>query len=368
MRARLLRWLAALALVAVSSRASAEEVRVLVPDEDNLQYLAFWVAEGAGFLGQEGVKITLSVPSGPGQTVQYVERGDSDIAILPPPMYLELIAAQAPIVLFANLLQNDPINLVVRKSLLEERGVRPDQRIGERLRRLEGLKIGIAPNPPPRLRALFAAYGLDADRDIQMVTLRGPLQNDAFERGLVDGLYAHTPYLEAALVDEGAEMVIDQSGGEVPELAMRQIHALVAMRSYAAGHAPALLAITRAVARAEHLVHADRAAAVAAVLAVFPSMDRRKVERIVGIYAPAVPSTPRVSVDGLKPALALFPATKTAPRLEGINLALYVDPSFAEAALERRPWTTTASAVTTAFVLLVAVAAWLVRPRYRPGV
>jgi ABC-type nitrate/sulfonate/bicarbonate transport system substrate-binding protein len=352
-------------LSVVGATASAESVRVLVPDEDNLQYLAFWVAEGAGYLKDEGVTISFSIPSAPSQTVDYVKRADSDVAILPPPMYLELIAAHVPIVLFANLLQNDPIDLVVRRSVMAERGITRELPIAERLKRLAGLRIGVAPNPPQRMRALFAAFGMDADRDVQMVILKGPQQNYAFEKGEVDGLYAHTPYLETALVDEGAEMVIDQSGGEVPRLATRQIHALVAMRSYAESHPANVAAITRALARAERLVHADHAATVAAVLRVFPSMDPKKVARIVGIYAPAVPATPRVTVLGLRPALALFPATKKAPDLDGIDLSEYVAPRFADEAAggAARPWRSWLAGISGALVLLLALGAWTMRPR-----
>jgi NitT/TauT family transport system substrate-binding protein len=352
-------------LLVVAPHASAESVRVLVPDQDNLQYMAFWIAEGAGYLGEEGVTVTFSIPSAPAQTVDYVKRSDSDVAILPPPMYLELIAARAPIVLVANLLQNDPINLVVRRSVMAARGIRRDQPIGERLKRMTGLRIGVAPNPPARLRALFSAFGMDADRDVRMVILRGPEQNYAFEKDEVDGLYAHTPYLETALVDQGAEMVVDQSGGEVPGLATRQIHALVAMRAYAVEHAPAVLAMTRAIARAERLVHTDRTAAVAAILKVFPTMNPTKVARIVEIYAPAVPESPRVTVEGIRPALALFPATKKAPDLDGVELAAYVAPRFAEDAARAiaRPWRPWVAAVAAALVLLLGLGGWIARPR-----
>jgi NitT/TauT family transport system substrate-binding protein len=362
-------WLFMLALMAVPSSAWADgttaAVRVLVPDRDNLQYLAFWVAEGAGYLRAEGIELTLYVPSAPSQTVEWVKRGDADVAVLPPPMYLELIADRVPIVLEANLLQNDPIDLVLRKSVMLARGISRDQPVAERLQRMHGLRIGVAPNPPPRLRALFSAFGLDADRDIQMVTLRGPEQNYAFEKDEVDGLYAHTPYLEAALVDQGAEMVVDQSAGEVPALAARQIHALVAMRRFANEHPATVSAMVRAIGQAEELVHRDRAAAVAAVRSVFPSMDPRKVESIVAIYEPAIPVTPTVTVEGLEPALAFFPETKRRPSLEGIDLRQYVADGSHAAPVSGYPqrsgrW---ALAVAIALATAISIAIWAARQR-----
>jgi ABC-type nitrate/sulfonate/bicarbonate transport system substrate-binding protein len=333
---RLVLLLSLASMLLIGRSAAASTVRVLLPDQDNLQYMAFWIARGAGYFEDEGIDVVLSIPSAPKQTTEYFRRGDSDVAVMPPPQYLELIAGRFPVVLVANLLQNDPINLVVRKSVMQERKLSHDMPIGERLKGLRGLRVGVAPNPPTRLRALFASQGMDADRDIQLVILHGPEQNYAFGDGRVDALYAHTPYLEEALVNQDAEMLVNQSGGEVPELAMRQIHAIVCTRSFVERYPGTTEGIVRAIARAEKLLHADRKAAREVLLRQFPSMDPRKVETIVTIYEPAVPQTPRVSVDGLKPALALFPASRPAPSLDGIDLTAYVAPRFAEAVIGGR--------------------------------
>jgi hypothetical protein len=66
-------------------------------------------------------------------------------------------------VLFASLLANEPINLVVRKDIAAERKFSARSSLRERLpdQRIEGRAgRGVA----PRLRALFASAGLDADK------------------------------------------------------------------------------------------------------------------------------------------------------------------------------------------------------------
>ena len=70
------------------------------------------------------------------------------------------------------------------------------------------------------------SVGLDADKDVEMVILRGKEQNAAFHAGEVDALYAHTPYLEQAIVQDDAVVLVDQGRGEVAVLANRQIHCL----------------------------------------------------------------------------------------------------------------------------------------------
>ncbi|HEX8794149.1 MAG TPA: ABC transporter substrate-binding protein [Polyangiaceae bacterium] len=307
--------------------SAAERVQVLVPDGDNLQYAAFWAAEGAGYFADEGVSIDVLVPELPAQAIAKVIAGEAPVGVLPPPQYLELIADRVPIVLVANLLRNDPINLVVRRSVFEQRAMSATAPLRDRLMALQGLRIGVAPGPPTRLRALFASVGLDADSLVKLVIRHGKDQNEAFAHDECDALFAHTPYLETALDDQDAVVLVNQSGGEVPSLATRQIHALTVRREYLAQHRATVVGMVRAIARAEKLVHTDLAAAEDAVMHAIPTLDRRHLHTLLRIYQPAVPDTPAVSTDGLAPALALFPASRTPPSLAGVPLADFVDPS-----------------------------------------
>ena len=159
--------------------------------------------------------------------------GQANVAVLPRPIYLDSVGRGEPVLTFANLFQNDPINLVVRKEVAAQRGLSAGMPLAERLKALRGLKVGVAPGPPTWLRVLFESVGLDADSDIEMVLIHGDEQNSAFGEGRVDALYAHTPYLERALVEQGAVMLVNQSAGEVPSLTGRQIHTLVTTQDFA---------------------------------------------------------------------------------------------------------------------------------------
>src|SRR5208283_2873033 len=121
------------------------------------QYLAFWVAQGAGYFADQGVEPELLVPELPAQAIAKMIAGEAPVAVLPPPVYLQLIADRFPIELVANLLQNDPIDLVVRRSVFDQRRMSATAPLHERLLSLKGLRVGVAPGPPVRLRALFAS-------------------------------------------------------------------------------------------------------------------------------------------------------------------------------------------------------------------
>ena len=121
--------------------------------------MSFWVALGAGLFDDEGLDIRVVLPPRSGVGRQFLFEGEADVALYPPPQYLDLIGQQQPLLIFANLLQNDPVNLVVRKSIVDERQISLDAPLIDRLEAIRGLKVGVAPGPVVVLRALFESVG-----------------------------------------------------------------------------------------------------------------------------------------------------------------------------------------------------------------
>jgi ABC-type nitrate/sulfonate/bicarbonate transport system substrate-binding protein len=343
-----------------AARADAmETVRVLVPDRDNLQYMSFWIAKDGGFFEKEGLTVEIVAPPGPQQTSAFFSKREAEIAVLPPPVYLQLIAEKEPVVLVANLLANDPIDLVVRREVLEARHLTRDMPLKDRLVGLRGIKLGVAPHPPARLRALYASVGLDADKDLELVILHGKEQNAAFTEKKVDALYAHTPYLERAIVQDGAVVLVEQTAGEA--LANRQIHTLCMTGPLLERRRDLGAALVRAIARAEASIHDSQPTTVDTLTRAFPKRDRRELETIVKLYEPAIPKTPDVRAEDLPPALALFPAGMPKPDLAGIDLAKHVAPGLANVDDGvRRRWIMIGS---VAAVLMLAAVVAVLRAR-----
>ena len=307
-------------------------VRVAMPVDDNLQWMNFYVAQGAGFFEDEGMDVRIVVPPMPDATGRFMVMGMADMAVLPRPLYLESVGRGEPVLTFANLFQNDPINLVVRKEVAEERGLSADMPLAERLNAMRGLRVGVAPGPPVRLRLLFESVGLDADSDIEMVIIppTGEGQNPPFGRGEIDALYAHTPFLERALLKQGAVMIVNQSAGEVPKLTNRQIHTLATTQGFASANPQVLVAMARAVYRAQQLIHTDlRATADAIRASEVRLQEPQGLDTIIAIYEPAIPQTPEVSIEDVLRELEFFPTHRTPPDLSGIDLSAHVDNRFA---------------------------------------
>jgi ABC-type nitrate/sulfonate/bicarbonate transport system substrate-binding protein len=325
----------AVALAQATTPASERAVRVLVPNDNNLQWLNFWVAEGAGYFADEGLQLAVT-PGGTGdeeggrRVTQALIDGAADVVIQPRPLFLLAVGEQLPVVAFANLLTNDPINLVVHRDIAEARGLSPLSSLGDRFEVLRALKIGVAPGPVSRLRVLAAAAGLSADTDITIVTVPGEAQNEAFGNRSVDALYAHTPYLEIAVMEQDGVLIVNQSAGEIPALAGRQIHMLVTTRQFRDANPDVLLRMTRAVYRAQRLIHVDRRTTLAAIRASSVRLRApQALALIVELYEPAVPETPAVSVEGALAELAFFPGRRAPPDLSGVDMSTYVDNSFA---------------------------------------
>jgi ABC-type nitrate/sulfonate/bicarbonate transport system substrate-binding protein len=349
--------LVSFALVVSADAHAGEKVRILLPDRHNLQYMSFWVAKSAGLFEKVGVDVDLVLPPAPQQAASFFERREADVAVLAPPMYVALIAKRVPVVLVANLLSNDPIDLVVRRSVAAERHLTPELPLGARLSGLRGLRIGIAPHPPTRLRALFATQGLDADKDTTMVTLHGMQQNAAFHAGEVDALYAHTPFLERAIVHDDAVVLVDQSRGDVPVLANRVIHVLVVNRILLETRHELVRGLVRAITGAEAFIHRSNAETVLALRREMPDRDPRELETIVRLYEPAIPKSPEVRADDILGSLTMFPADMPIPDLKGIDLTQHVA-HFANAPERSGTWTVwrwclvLLAAVVTCFVLV----------------
>jgi ABC-type nitrate/sulfonate/bicarbonate transport system substrate-binding protein len=299
-------------------------VRVAVP-RPNLQFMSFWTAVGARHFAHEDLAVTALVPETPAGAVMALLSGRTEAAVLSPPMYLHLLANDQPVVLCANLLRNDPLNLVVTRAAAATRRLTPDLPLAERVQGLRGLRLAVSPGPVDRLRTLLEAGCLEGGRDVEIVSLRTTDHDQAFAQGAVDAVYTHSPHLERAIVDQHGLLLVHASGGEVKASAVRQIHCLAVSASFANREPAAVDGLVRAIGRAQRLLHDDRAAAVDALLqSGIHGLRPPLLERIVDIYEPAIPDWPHVTEDSVQEAAAFQPAGPLASDVSSVDLARHI--------------------------------------------
>ena len=116
-------------------------------------------------------------------------------------------------------------------------------------------------------------------------------------------------------MDQGAVLLVNQSAGEVKALPARFIHAFGVPQKMIETQPDTVRALVQALWDAQKLILTSQPQTVDAILKDIPGLERRHVERIVQIYAPAVPASPTISVKAFQDALAFFPATQPHKKL-----------------------------------------------------
>lgn len=317
-----------LLLASAGTARAGERLKVIVPDKESLQYLTFWVAKGGGSFEREGIDLELVVAPPPQRGKApvdgFLESGEVDAAVLPPPTYLRMIAGKAEIVVVANLFRNDPYALVARPSVIATHKVPEGGTARERLAALQGVTLAFPPQGYGRLKALLVSQQLDVDKDFKPIALLSRDQAAPFKEKGVDAAYLQSPHLERAISTGEGVLVLDQAKGEVPELGNRQTNVLVVTRRVATERRNAVIAAVRALADAQKRIHTAQAEAVDALVREFPARERGELEIAVRLYEPGVPETPEVRAQDLAPALALIPESVPKPELAGIDLAPFV--------------------------------------------
>jgi ABC-type nitrate/sulfonate/bicarbonate transport system substrate-binding protein len=371
---RTLRLTLAVLLVSLASAGSAhaaEKLKVIVPDKESLQYLAFWVAKGGGSFEREGLDVELVVAPPPQRGKAplegFLESGEVDAAVLPPSAYLRMIAAKAPVVVVANLFRNDPYALVARPSVMSAHKVPEAGTPRERLAALEGATLAYPPAGYGRLKALLVSQQLDIDKNFKPTVLLSRDLATPFKDKSIELAYLLSPNLEKAIASGEGVLVVDQARNEVPELGNRQTNVLVVTRRVASERRDVVVAAVRAIADAERRVHAAQSEAVDALVREFPARERAELEAAVRLYEPGVPETPEVRAQDLAPALALIPESVPKPDLAGIDLTPFVASEVAAAAVAASDPGRRYRLIAIGFALAAAVisAALTVRRRIR---
>ena len=312
------------ALFAALPAQATYRVPVLVPDRVSLQYASFWVALGGGFFTDEGYDVDVVVPPTLADVEPLWEQHRIDFAVLPAAAYTTILARHGELALVANLFMNDPADLVARRSVVEQAHVRIDGSLHDRLNALRAVSIGVGSSATSRFHALYDVAGLAAERDARIVAIDPSAQCAAFHTGRVDALYAESPCLEQAIVHDDAVLVVNQSAGEVAPVARHVIVAFAARPSMIETQRPVAVGLLRGLLRAARLLRAHPADAVAILARQFPDRDRKELEAIVAIYAPAFPVAPEFPSSEIPRTASLYSDGPGTPDFAHMDLSRVV--------------------------------------------
>jgi ABC-type nitrate/sulfonate/bicarbonate transport system substrate-binding protein len=314
--------LAALGLprAAQATQTAREPISVLVSDAKDLQLLAFWVALGGGYFAREGLDVRVvatDVPT-PAALVSGVKAG-APVAILPGSAYERLIADRYPVLLVANLLQNDPLDIVLRHDAANNFEVNSGLTLQRRLALLRGAKLGVTVGDRARLYQLFRAEGLDANL-ATIVIRKGNELLAEFAANTLDAIYAPPLLTVRALVERDGILYADPAGGEVPAFGERLVEALAVSSDFARTRGGEVEALVRAIGRAEHTLHFEPNAAIEALGRALPDLGPKVTAKVVATYARAVPATPHLEAGQIRREAKFYPVGDDKLDLTGVDL------------------------------------------------
>lgn len=276
--------------------------------EAGFRVLYMWplfLAKNQGFFRDEGLDFEyvevdsglLGVAALVSGDVQFADMGANDVAILH--------KQGKDLMLVYQLVRRMTMNVVFSTKVVERLGLHREMPLVERYRALKGLTIGIT--RPGAVTDMFARYflkqaGLNPDRDAILLPVGGaaPLAA-ALRTGQIDA------YLLSPPIPEGVgSVIINCSGGDVPELNDVPFVNLAVAKPYADAHPEVLRGYVRAVQRAIAWAGGHREQALAVLHGYFPDVAEIVLSRAWDDMAEAISADGTFSEQGVQSYLRIM--------------------------------------------------------------
>lgn len=267
----------------------------LAPAGDGLHFTPLHVAINGGFFKQEGLEVDwVNVASGP-RTAAAIMSGSAHLA---PLGFFEVIKTAMEggnLVALSTEYNTYAMTLVLSKDALAKTGITENMPIDEKIKRLNGLRIGISSagsSTDAFARSLFLARNLNPDQQIKLQPIGdGAAIYAAFERGLTDGFVWSAPMPELAVVKGLGQIAISPFRNEVPELKDVAYGVLVTSRETLAKEPALLRSAIRAYTRALKLIKENPEEARRLVRMRFPDVDEGAFNLAFDTYRRGIPDT-----------------------------------------------------------------------------
>jgi NitT/TauT family transport system substrate-binding protein len=294
--------LAALALAGGASLGLAQtrqKVTVALGG-DGLQIAAVHIANGGGFFKEEGIDIEfVDVNSGPRQAAALMG-GSALFAPLGLIHSIKINSEGGNLVAMAAMTNVIDLHIIVSKAAIAKSGLAKSQPIDERVRRMQGLKIGITSpgsTTDTGARVLFKARGFDPDTYVQLVPLGGGTNMLAsFEKGLVDGFVWSAPQPQVAVQKGLGEIIIDPFDLEAPESVDIPYQVMVVNKSTMKANEELLSKSVRALTKGYKFARENPDKALVILQARFPEFDKEILAKVWPNYQKGLPATPVISL------------------------------------------------------------------------
>jgi NitT/TauT family transport system substrate-binding protein len=269
------------------SPAAGGPTTIKVVSAPNVFLASLYVARDDGLFAREGLNVEIVQVESGNDSMAGLASGDAQFADIGFEDLVEMREqGDDSIVIVHDILNRVTLTLVMRKEVAESKGVSESSPLEDRLRALQGLKIGItSPGAPTDtyMRYYLRSVGLNPDRDVEIIPVGGASSLlAALQNGQIDAYHLSppTPYV-AAEQGFGTVLIDGPKGGGVPDLNDFAYTAWAAPREWADANADKAAAFSRALNAATAKVKSDPEAVVGQILDDLGTDQRAAILRTV---------------------------------------------------------------------------------------
>jgi NitT/TauT family transport system substrate-binding protein len=275
---------------------------------DGMHYFPVYIARGGGFFAKEGIEADwVNVNSGTRQAASVMGGG----ADMTPMAFLHVIKADsegADLVAIGDVFDVYGMTIVLSNAAIEKIGITLDMSIDEKVRRLQGLKIGISSpgsSTDALIRSVLLARGYDPDKVVSLLPFgAGTSILAAFEKKLVDGVVYVAPIPEIIEQRGLGKSVINPFKGDVPELNNVPFVIMATSRETLAKKHDLLLRAMRAMTAAMQFAHTHPEETAKIMRPYFPDIDDSIYGTVVETYRKASARSPVLTREQLDKTVA----------------------------------------------------------------
>lgn len=181
-----------------------------------------FLAMQEGFFEQAGLKVDLTIVGGGTVAVAALVGGQASIGMTGAAQIVQTIAQGKDLRIIAGLIDNMNAKIVVGKRVAERQRLTAASPLGEKVRALKGLRIGVSQAGDTSynlVTVLLRQHGIDPEKDVEMINLKlgGPMLA-ALRQGTIDAFSISSPFPEQAEALGLGLALISPPRGDVPEM------------------------------------------------------------------------------------------------------------------------------------------------------
>lgn len=301
--------------VATSAPAKPLGKITIVQPSQSLSFSPVLIADKKGFFKDAGLEVEIVNAGSGSKAAAAVIGGSAQVGASDLGDMVGAVEKGQDVKVFAGLVSRPTVAVVLRKSVADRLGITDQTPVDQRIKALKGLKMSISTpgsGTDVMLRYLLSAYGVDPERDLEILTT-GSVVNSlaAYAQGAADGSSLSSPSTETAVLQNDAIFLVRPAIGEVPAVKDQLQTGIWANGKWLNDNPEMATGVMVALWRAMDYMRDNSADAAELVRQeAWKDTDPKVFDLAWRDNSPTVPETPAVSTEALKGLITYIGVTE----------------------------------------------------------